>query len=85
MSKFFESVKKLYSPNKSRQSYLASDTFWVNKDSWIWLCTTVYNGKSVTDLCNIFCYKFNTEQYETFISIRELLERLSHYCFNNYF
>ena len=37
--KLFESVNEIYPQNKSIQSYLALENYWVTKCGWLWLCT----------------------------------------------
>ena len=49
LSKFFGYVNEIYPHNKSRQSDLALKIFWVTEHGWLWLCTTVDIGITVTN------------------------------------
>ena len=54
MSKLFVSVNKVGYQNKSRQSSLELEKYWVTQCGWIWLCTTVAMGMIFTNLWKLF-------------------------------
>ena len=54
MSKFSGSVDGVDSHNKSRQSDLALEKFWVTQCGWIRLCKTVYMGINITNFLILF-------------------------------
>ena len=85
MYKFFGSVNEGDSYNKSRQSYLALEKFWVTQCSWLCLCTTVAIGMKITNCWKLFCYGVKRYHYNKFIGIREFLEKIAVDCFNNNF
>ena len=64
---------------------MALEKFWVPQCVWIWLCTTVSMGMTITDFCKLFRYGINRGYYDTFIGIREFSELLALYLFNNPF
>ena len=74
MYKFFGYFNEVESHNKSRQSDLAPDNFWVTQFGFIRLCTTVSIGTTITDLWRLFLYGFKRDYYDKLISITELLE-----------
>ena len=46
---------------------------------------TVAMGMTITNLWKLFCYGVQRDHYEKLIIIREFLEQLTMYCFNNPF
>ena len=42
-------------------------------------------GMTITNFWKLFCYRVKRKHYDKLIGIRELLERLAQYCFNNKF
>ena len=60
------------------------ESFWVNKCSWIRLCTTPDMGMTINNCWKLFSSGVKRDHY-VFFGIRELLERLALYCFNNPF
>ena len=70
MSKFFVSVNKVDSHNKSRQSGLLLDNFWVTHCGWLRSCTAVAMGMTITNFCKIFRYGVKRYHYEKLIGIR---------------
>ena len=52
---------------------------------WLRLCTTVAMGMTITDCWGFFPRMVKKEHYDKLIGIRELLEQLAKYCFNNHF
>ena len=85
MYKLFGSVNEVDSHNKSRQSDLVLDKFWVTQCGWLRSCTTVYIEITITNGCKLFHYGVKIYNYEKSIGIRELYERLTLDCFNNPF
>ena len=83
--KFFGSVNEVYSHNKSRQSDLVLDKFWVTHGGCLWLCTIVAMEIAITNLWKLFHYGIKRDDYEKLIGIREFSERLSLDCFKNIF
>ena len=83
--KFFGSVNEVVSQNKSRQSDLDPEKFWVTQCGWIMLCTTVDIVMAITNWWEIFRFGVNRYHYEKLIGTRELLKRLALYCFNHTF
>ena len=73
------------SHNKSRQSYLALEKFWVTKCVWLWLCTTVAVVMTITNLWKLFRYGVKRYHYEKLIGIREFSEQLALDFFKNNF
>ena len=78
-------MNKFDSHNKSRQSDLALEKWWVTQCGWLWLFTTVAMGMTITNCWKLFSYVLKRDHYDKLIGIREFLERLSHDCFNNNF
>ena len=78
-------VNEVDSHNKSRQPGLALEKWWVNQCGWIRLCKTVATGMTINNCWKLFRYGVKRDHYDKFIGIRELLERLAQYCFNNPF
>ena len=85
MSKCFGSVNEGKSHNKSRQSDLALEKFWVTKCGWLQLCTTVAMGVRITNYWKLFRYGVKRDHYNKFIGIREFLEIIDADCFNTPF
>ena len=85
MYKFFGSVNEVDSHNKSRQSGLALEKFWVTQCGWLWLCTTVAMGMAITNSWELFSYGVKRDHYEKSIGIREVSEQLALDLFNNPF
>ena len=83
--KFFGSVNKVDSHNKSRQPDLALDKLWVTQCGSIRLFTTVAMGMTITNFWKLFCYGVKRNHYEKLIVIREFSERLDLDCFNSTF
>ena len=85
MSNFFGYVNEVGSHSKSRQSDLALEKSWVALFGWLRLCTTGTVGMNITDFWRLFLYGIKRDHYEKLIGIREFLEWLALYCFNNPF
>ena len=85
MSKFFGSVNKLDTQNKYRQSYLALEKFWVTQCCWLWFCTTVDVGMTITNFWKLFRYGVKRDHHDKSIGIREFSERIAVHCFKNNF
>ena len=54
MSKKNSAVNEVESHNKSRQSDLALEKWWVTQFVWLRLCTTVSMGINITDFWKLF-------------------------------
>ena len=52
------------------------EKLWVTQFGWLWLCTAVDMGMTITNLWKLFTYVVNRDHYEKSIGIRELLEQL---------
>ena len=52
---------------------------------WIWLCTNVDTGMTITNCWELFLYGVKRDHYENFIGIREFLEQITVDCFSNTF
>ena len=52
---------------------------------WIWLCTKVSIGMTITNIWKPFICGIKRYHYKKLISIREFLEQLDIGCFNNIF
>ena len=85
MSKFFVLVNEVDSHNKSRQSVLVLEKFWVTQCGWLWLCTNVAMGMTITIFWKLFFYGIKRDHYDKFIGIREFLERIAMDCVSNPF
>ena len=85
MSILFVSANEVDSHNKSRQSNLAPEKFWVTQCICIRLCTTVSMGMAITIWWKLFFCGVKRCHYEKLIDIREVLELLDIDCFNNTF
>ena len=70
-SNFFGSVNEVGSHNKSIQSDLALEKFWVAQGGWVQLCTTVAMGMTITNCWKLFRYGVKRDHYGNFIGIRE--------------
>ena len=68
-------VNEVDSYNKSRQSDLALDKWWVNQCDWLWLCMTVYMGMTIHNFWKLFPYGVKRDQYDKLIGIREFSEK----------
>ena len=78
-------VNEVDSHNKSRQSDLALEKWWVTQLFWLRLCKTVAMGMNITNFWKLFRYGVKRDHYDKLIGIRELSERITQYCFNNNF
>ena len=85
MSEIFGSVNEVDSHKNSRQSDLAMEKLWVAQCGWLRLCTTAAMGMTITNCWKLFRYGVKRDHYNSFISIRELLERINVDCFSNTF
>ena len=74
-------VNEVDSHNKSRQSDLALEKWWVTQCVWLRLCTTVAMGMTITNCWKLFRYGVKREHYDKLIGIREFSERLAQDCF----
>ena len=70
-------VDEVDSHNKSRQSYLELDKWWVTQCGWLRLCTTVATEITITNFWKLFRYGVKRDHYEKLTSIREFLEQLA--------
>ena len=73
MLKCFSAVNEVDSHNKSRQSDLALEKWWVTQCGWPRLCTTVAMGMTITNCWKLFRYGVKREHYDKLIGIREFL------------
>ena len=78
-------MNEVDSHNKSRQSDLALEKWWVTQCGWLQLCTTVAMGMTITNCWKLFSYGVKREHYDKLIGIIEVLKRLAQDCFNNNF
>ena len=78
-------INEVDSHNKSRQSDLALENFYVTQCGWLRLCTTVDMRMSINNCWKLFWYGVKRDHHDKFIFIRELLERITVACFNNTF
>ena len=62
-------VNEVDSHNKSRQSDLEMEKWWVNQYGWLLLCTTVAIGMTITNCWKLFRYGVKREHYEKSIGI----------------
>ena len=85
MYKFFGSVNEEDSQNKSLQSDIALEKFWVAQCSWLRLYTNVSMGMTITNCWKLFRYGVKRDHYNKFIGNREFLELITVDCFNNNF
>ena len=77
MSNFFSAVDEVDPHNKSRQSGLELDEFWVNQCGWLWLCTKFAMVMTITNCWKLFRCGVKRDLYEKMIGIREFSERLA--------
>ena len=56
MSKCFDSVNEVDSHNKSLQSDIVLEKFWVTQCGWIRFCTNVAMGMTINNSRKCFCY-----------------------------
>ena len=75
MSKFFGSVNDVDSHNKSCQSDLALEKFWVTQCGWLRLYATVAMGTKINNSWKLFHYRVKRDHYNKFIGIREFSEK----------
>ena len=66
-------VNEVDSNNKSRQSDLALEKWWVTQCSCIRLCTTVAMGMTITNCWELFRYGVKRNRYEKLIGTSELI------------
>ena len=85
MSIFLGSVNEVESHNKSRQSDLALEKFWVTQCGCLQLCTTFAMGMTITNCWKLFRYGVKRDHYDNLISIREFPELISVDFLNNTF
>ena len=78
-------MNEVDSHNKSRQSDLALEKWWVTQCGWLRIGTTVAMGMSINNCWKLFRYGVKRDHYDKLIGIIELSERLAQYCFNNNF
>ena len=81
----FSAVNEVDSHNKSRQYDLELEKWWVTQCGWLQLSTTFSMGMTITNGWKLFRYGVKRDNYDKLIGIREFLERLAQYCFNNKF
>ena len=67
-------VNEADSHNKSRQSTLALEKWWVTQCVWLRLCTTFAMVMTITNCWESFRYWVKRDHYDKFIGIREFLE-----------
>ena len=85
MSNIFSAVNEVDSHNKSRQSDLALDKWWITQCGWLRLYTTVAMGITITNCWKLFRYGVKRDHCDKLMGIREFLERIAQDCFNNNF
>ena len=78
-------MNEVDSHNKSRQSDLSLEKWWVTQCGWLRLCATVAMGMTITNCWKLFHYGVKRDHYEKLIGIREFSERLAQHCFKNKF
>ena len=74
-------MNEVDSHNKSRQSDLELEKWWVNQCGSLRLCKTVDMGMTITNCWKLFLYGVKRDHYKKFIGIRELSEQLAQYSF----
>ena len=74
MSIFFPAINEVDSHNKSRQSDLALEKWWVTQCGWLQLCTEVAMGMTITNYWKLFRYGVKRDHYDKLICIREFSE-----------
>ena len=57
-------MNEVDSHNKSRQSDLALEKWWVNQCGWLRLCTTISMGMTITNCWKLFRCGVKREHYE---------------------
>ena len=57
-------VNEVDSHNKSRHYYLVLDKWWVTQYVWLWLCTTVAMGITITNFWKLFHYGVKRDHYD---------------------
>ena len=67
-------VNEVDSHNKSRQSDLALEKWWVTQCGWLWLCTTVAMGMAINNCWKLFRYRVKRDHCDKLITIREFWE-----------
>ena len=77
MSNFFCLVNEVVSHNKSRQSDLALENFWVTQYGWLKFCTIGDMGMTINYFWKLFRHVLKRGHYDKFIGISELLERIA--------
>ena len=70
MSEFFGSVNEVDSHNKSRQSDLGLENYWVTQCGWLQLCTTVAVVMNINNLWKLFCYRVKRDHYYKLVGVR---------------
>ena len=78
-------MNEVDSHNKSRQSDLVLEKWWVTQCGWLRICTTVVMVMTITNCWKLFRYGVKRERYGKLIGIREFSERLAQDFFNNKF
>ena len=73
------------SHNKSCQSDIALEKFWVTRCGWLWLCTSVAMGITINNFWKLFRFGFKRNHYDNFIGIRKFSERIAVDCLGNNF
>ena len=68
---FFSAVNEVDSHNKSRQSDLELEKWWVTQCGWLRLCTTGAMGMTITNSWQLFRYGVKIDHYDKLIGIRE--------------
>ena len=68
--KLFGSITEVESHNKSRQSDLVLEKFWVTQYGWLRFCTIVSMVIYINNFWVLFCYGVKRDHYETFVGIR---------------
>ena len=63
-------VNEFDSHNKSRQSDLALEKWWVTQRGWIRLCKTVDMGMTINNCWKLFRYGVKRDHYDKLIGIR---------------
>ena len=78
-------MNEVDSHNKSSQSDLALEKWWVTQCGCLRLCTTVAKGTTITNCWKLFRYGVKRYHYDKLIGIINFSERLAQDCFNNNF
>ena len=77
MSKINSAVNEVDYHNKSRQSDLALDKWWVTQCVWLRLCTTFSMGMTITNFWKLFRCGVKRDHYEKLILLLFLPPLLS--------